>query len=306
MSTSRARTRSLAARPALAVVGAAALAVVTACGAPQGAGAPGETDGTAPDPAPDTSAVEYHVFAGVEERDGGAPVLCIGPMPGIYPAPPCTGPTVEGLDWDEVPDVSEQDGVRSARVSLVGTWSECTLTLTRPPAAEPPADASPVDDGWGTQDLGPLCADPWRGGDETLDPLELIDAQNAMTTVAADLPGYVTSYVSNGYDEYNVVVSAAEGDAEAAHAALREVWPGWLCVAEQDLPTASDIAAAQSVLYEGDPLPGLMSSGSGADGVLRVDVEVADPATLEAIHDAVAPWLTPDQVRVTGVLQPLT
>ncbi|TGO06426.1 hypothetical protein [Serinibacter arcticus] len=294
------RTLGGSARTTTTTAGASATALVTtallaACGAPDG------TDGT-----PGDGAVEYEVVAGFEERDGGGVVLCIGPMPAIYPAPPCGGPRVDGLDWDDVPGATTVDGTTSGRGYLVGTYADRTLTLTRTPAAEPPGSAAPSDE-WGTVSFDALCTDPWRGGDEAAaaEP-EAAEAQNDLVAAAAALPGYVTTYVSDGAQQLNVVVSADEGDADAAHASLREVWPGWLCVAEKDLPTSQDVAAAQSAVHGSDGVSGVMSSGSGVDGVLAVDVEVADTATVAAIEEAVSPWLTPAQVRVTGALRPVS
>jgi len=287
-----ARTTTTSTTAATAAVAAALLA---ACGAPDGAGG-----------SPGRGAVEYEVMAGFEERDGGDVVLCIGPMPAIDPAPPCGGPRVAGLDWDDVPGATTAGGTTSGRAYLVGTYADRTLTLTRTPAAQPPESVAPFD-GSGSASFDALCADPWRGGDETAaaDP-GVVDAQDDLVEAAGALPGYVTTYVSDGAQEFNVVVSAAEGDAEAAHASLREVWPGWLCVAERDLPTSQDVAAAQSAVHDSDEVTGVMSSGSGVDGVLAVDVEVADTATVAAVEEAVSPWLTPSQVRVTGALRPIS
>ncbi|PWD50548.1 hypothetical protein C8046_07675 [Serinibacter arcticus] len=300
----------------LVVAALITLTAVTACGAPGGSGEP---PGSADPPAGggQDDGVEYHVHAGIEERDGSGPVLCIGPMAAIYPSPPCGGPAVDGLDWDDVPDVSSADGITSGRAHLVGTYRDGTLTLTRPASAESPLTEEETRDAFGSASFEPLCTDPWRGGDEVAaaDPMAW-EAQNALVEAAQTLPGYVSMFASyseghspEGFssEEYNVVLSssAEDADADAAHATLREVWPGWLCVAAQDLPTDADLQAANRAVVDLGERIGWQFSGLGV-GVLDVSVVVADPATLAAIHDAVSPWLTPDQVVVHGDLQPIS
>lgn len=282
-------------------------ALLAACGAP-GTGSGSGTDASEDDAVPPATPpdTEYGVSATfIETRDGG-PQLCLGGVADSYP-PQCGGPTLVNLDWDDVADHESASGATWGSGYAVGTYDGETFTLTRPVAAEAPEGA---DIDGSVPVLPPLCADPFRGAEGAPDPATFPPAdggaQGALVTAAQALPGYVTSYVSDGAEEFNVIVSAAEGDAEDAHAALREVWGGWLCVDAQDLPTASDVAAAQQALHTDDAVPGVLGSGAGADAVLDVTVEVADESTTAAVHDAVAPWLTPDQVRIAGVLQPLS
>ncbi len=116
------------------------------------------------------------------------------------------------------------------------------------------------------------------------------------------IDGYVTAWVSDGVNLFNVVVT---GDVEDVHSELREVWPGGLCVAQRDLPTATEVAAAQAALGERAEGIGLLSSHSGMAGVLEVNVALADGETMSLIHDLVSPWLTPDEVRITSAMLPL-
>ena len=113
----------------------------------------------------------------------------------------------------------------------------------------------------------------------------------------------MTSWVSDGADLFNVVVT---GDAEDAHAALREVWAGGLCVERRDLPTAAEVASAQDALNERARELGLMSSASGGtSGLLEVEVMLADAETTALVHEVVAPWLTPEEVSISGAMRPL-
>lgn len=117
-----------------------------------------------------------------------------------------------------------------------------------------------------------------------------------------DYDGYIGSWVSDGSSMFNVLVT---GDAEQAHADLREVWPGGLCVEQRDLATQKQIWAAQEAVNQAD-IEGLLSSGGGSsDGMLEVHVVLADAQTVEAINTAVEPWLTPGQVDIDGALTPV-
>lgn len=281
----------------------AALALLAACGAPGTGSGSGTGDDASSVSSPTATEYGAHVFV-IETPDGG-PQLCLGGVAESYP-PQCGGPALVNLDWDDVADRESASGVTWGSGYAVGTYDGETFTLTRPVAPEAPDAVVPDAP---EPEYGPLCADPFRGAEDAPDPATFSPAdggaQGALVTAAQALPGFVTSYVSDGAVEFNVIVSTAEGDAEVAHAALREVWGGWLCVDAQDLPTASEVAAAQEALHADGAVPGVLGSGSGADAVLNVSVEVADEHTVTAVHDAVAPWLTPAQVHVTGVLQPL-
>jgi len=54
-----------------------------------------------------------------------------------------------------------------------------------------------------------------------------------------------------------------------------------------------------------DELGLLGSGGGGVTGLLDVDVMVADRETVEAIHEAVSEWLTPEQVTISSTFRPL-
>lgn len=277
------------------VLSGVAAAVVAGC-----AGAPG----TAPADGGTDDATEYGVQATVLQQGEDDPVLCLGGVMESFP-PQCGGPTVAGLDWDEVPDAQSASGTTWGTGWLVGTYDGETFTLTEPVAAEPPAWAVPEQPG--AEEMFPaLCDDPYRGGDESFDPddEEGFAARDALLLAAEGLDGYATSYVSDGSSAFNVVLASGH-DAEAAHAALREVWPGWLCVVERDVPTRADTAAAQEALHSEDAGVEVLGSGTGVDGVLEVSVEVASDDVVAAVHEVVAPWLAPEHVVVHGLLRPV-
>lgn len=228
--------------------------------------------------------------------------LCIGPIAESYP-PQCRGPELRGeFSWDDV-QAQEQAGVRwtDTVYVAVGSFDRAAdaFTLTRPLSTDaPPGVAMPTA---AEVAFAQLCDDPYRGGD----PVRSGDfeSQERLQQRLTTLDGYVTSWVSDGVDLFNVVVT---GDPEGAHAALREVWAGGLCVEQRDLPTAADVASAQAALSERATELGLTSSGSGGvSGLLEVEVVLADVETTALVHEIVRPWLTPDQVRISGAMQPL-
>lgn len=283
---------------ALLVLGAILLAGCATAG-PGGPGGSGSTD--AP-PSGTSAPAERYAAAATVIQVGDAPAeLCLGGVMESYP-PQCGGPELVGLDWDQVPFAESASGTTWATGWFVISYDGTRATLLETPSTQPPAGLEvpqPAD-----PEFPALCEDPYRGGDEDAldaDSPQFWTAAEALTTAAQELPGFVTMYVSDGSSAYNVIVTS---DAEAAHAALREVWPGFLCVAQRDLPTAADVAAAQRALTP-ESVSGLLGSGSGADGVLDVWVVLDDDATRAAVEAAVGTWLTQDQVRLTPALVPL-
>lgn len=228
--------------------------------------------------------------------------LCVGPVMESYP-PQCRGPELRGeFSWGDV-EVQEQGGVRwtDTVYVAVGTFDRAAdaFTLTRPLSTDaPPGVTMPTA---ADVDFPQLCEDPFRGGDPG-HPGDL-ESQERLHQRLSTLDGYVTSWVSDGADLFNVVVTA---DAEDAHAALREVWAGGLCVERRDLPTAAEVASAQDALNERARELGLMSSASGGtSGLLEVEVMLADAETTALVHEVVAPWLTPEEVSISGAMRPL-
>lgn len=236
----------------------------------------------------------------VLQEDGRPPELCVGGVAESYP-PQCGGPELVGFSWDDVPEHEESAGVTWGPATVVGTFDGHRLHLTQPASPEPPEDGTAPD---GT-DFPQLCEDPFRGGDEDWrqDP----GAQQAMDALGRELEsldGYVTSWVSDGRDMYNVVVT---DDPEVAHRQLREVWPGGLCVEQRDLPTQQQVRTAQERVNQIREEIGLLSSGGGGgDGLLHVGVLVADEPTVARVHQVVGPQLSPDQVVVEGALRPVS
>ncbi|MCC2594563.1 hypothetical protein LKO27_14245 [Tessaracoccus sp. OS52] len=231
-----------------------------------------------------------------QSADAELPHLCLGAVMESYP-PQCNGPTLKGdFSWDEVK--YEESGTRWTNESYTvfgyydaGDGENGSFTLSRPvgEVAPPPAH-SPME-------FSALCADPLRGGDESLTGMA---AQEALQQEVLELP-LVGLWVSDGTDFFNVRV---QGDAEAAHAQLRKVWGGELCVESSDAPTEAERQAAadriMAALPEGQFLGG--SGGNGLSPVVDVMVVVADAATESTIREAAGPGV---EVQIAAVFTPV-
>lgn len=274
-----------------------ALALVLAgCGGVVGDGGP-------PSGGPDPSTDGGELLMGhglVMQADGQHAELCLGAVATSYP-PQCGGPTLVGFEgWQGLPEHESAYGWTWGSAFVVGTYDGETFTLAQPAAQIPPS-------GWeepepAQPEFPQLCEDPLAGspGWDRTDPGALT-ARDALLDYLQDYDELVLSYVSDGAYLMNVLVA---GDADAARAELREVYAGPLCVAESDLPLRTEVRAAQEAL-SGAGLD-LLSSGSGVSGLLEVQVVAADEATVAEVHRVVSPWLDPEDVVVTGVLQPYT
>lgn len=238
------------------------------------------------------------------QKSAAAPVeLCVGAVAESYP-PQCGGPRVVGeVDWDAL-EPERASGVTWTNqvVWAVGRLDPTagdsgTFTLDRPLSLTPPEGFTPPTEEPMT--FPQLCDDPYAGGGRRGSGSP--DAQNALSERLTSIDGYIGSWVSDGSSMFNVLVT---GDADAAHAELRKVWKGGLCVEQRDLPTEADVRAAQDAL--GTKVPGLLGTGGDAtQGKLGVQVTVLDPSTKDLILDTVSPWLEPADVRITSTFRPL-
>lgn len=289
---------------------------LTACGTATGPGpgGPDEEGATATQDLVDP-AVELVALGMVMQSSPDAePELCVGGVAASYP-PQCGGPVLAGaFSWDDV-ETEQASGVRWTND---GYWAvghldrsgegTGTFTLSRPLSVDPPEGFTPP----AYEDVGfpQLCEDPTadvpdvdqaartEGGDGEAE-------QQALIETAEQLDGYVTMWTSDGGPTMNVVLNR-DGDLEAARAELRHVFSGPLCLEQRDLPSEQDVQAAQEALGQRwDELGLLGSGGGGVTGLLDVDVMVADRETVEAIHEAVSEWLTPEQVTISSTFRPL-
>lgn len=294
---------------------AAALALLVACGeesAPPGSGggSGSDTPSLTPDPAqPSIDAdTELVGFATVLGQDGEPIEFCLGGVLESYP-PQCGGPQIVGLEWADLEGLTEVEssgGVTWASATLAGTYDReaDTFTVTRPVAETIDLDLSGLYPE-AEYDFPRVCEDPYEGVDaDWADGSG--NAQNELGEFLENYEPVVASWVSDGAHEFNVLVQAGgDPDAaiDAAYAELRAIWPGPLCVDAVDAPSQQDRRAAQEAIFQSvDGV--LFSDDGGADYRVNVGVIVADGATLDAVYEAGAPWVTPEQIHVSGQLQP--
>lgn len=215
--------------------------------------------------------------------------------------PSCGGPTVLGdIDWS-VLDPDTRGDVRWAEgVWIVGHFGDGreSFELTRAPSLDRP-EGLPEPETPPVVEFPALCDDPTRGasGKGTNDELQLHE-------VMMSLPGYVNTYVSDGRDFYNVIVSE---DPDGAHAKLREVWQGDLCVAEQDLPTFKAREAATEAIFSDPSLQGELVSGGGGgiDGFVDVQVMVASDEVVDRIRELAEPHIDRKWLRISAAFLPV-
>lgn len=274
----------------------------------------GSTATAAPDLVPVDPGAELVGMGMVMQSTPDGPVeLCVGAVLESYP-PQCSGPALEGaFDWADV-EVEEASGVTWSNESYYGVGhldlsgeGQGTLTLTRPLSLEPPEGYLPPDAA--TSDFPQLCEDPTADVPDVdqaarTQGTQGFDEEQALLELLPQVEGYVTSWVSDGGPLMNVVVTS-QTDVEQVRDRLRAVYQGPLCVEARDLPTGADVQAAQDALAPRFSELRLQHSGAGASGLLDVGALVADEGTIAAVHETVAPWLTPDQVVISSTFHPL-
>lgn len=176
------------------------------------------------------AAIEYRIQSvTVLSSESHGPQLCYAVRSSLPPQ--CGGPDVRAWDWSAA-DHEERAGVRWGTYDLVGTWDGESLTLTQP-AAEPTESRIGSEPDFTSQ-----CPDPKAIGPAT-------DADfNRATAVARKLGGVADIWIdqnlaaeelpeetSNDPNRFILNVST-RGDLTQAETALRQVWPGRLCVSK--------------------------------------------------------------------------
>ncbi len=239
----------------------------------------------------------------VVQVDDDPPVLCLAPYVETYP-PQCSGPLLLGLAWEEMPPYSMAQNVRWGQARVVGTFDGATFTLTQPPS--PPGFSVEPDGGIGSDPLTTLCADPFAtGGGSVLDPLspESESARASAIALLEDNPDYASSFMS---DESSVLNVLLVEDAEVApvQSALREVWPGGLCVEAAEVPARDAVYQAMDTLARAD-LPNVFSWTASPEGGLEVVVLRADEDMIIRIYSVLATVLDQDDIHITSALTPV-
>jgi hypothetical protein len=234
----------------------------------------------------------YEADLTVLESPDHGPQLCSA-VAESYP-PQCGGPDIVGWDWEEVDDAESANGTTWGSYHVVGTWDDGTFTLTEPATEPLQARDDPG------RDFSPACDEP-----SVVDPSHGTD-EWAADPGFSDPASYVAAWVSDPAGEWDGPFTASvivrPGRGAEAEERIREHYLGPLCVVERDAPTESELRAVQEeVSHEMDRLGMVSSASDGIEGVVLVDVWVADEATVEYARDR---W--GDLVRLEGILRPLS
>lgn len=257
---------------------------------------------------------EVVLAASPYQRSAQDPViLCFGPQPSIYP-PECGGPELEGaFSWADYDTQREgdvtwtDDGVFAVGHYDLDAGEYGTFTLTQPLRSDPPAGYTRHETA--QTDLDALCQDPTADAgatehDERDEGTGGMDEEQALLMLLRqDLPGYSTSWLSEG-GVTNVLFTEGT-DIDSTRAAIREVYTGPLCLEVRDVPSDADLRAAQDAVSQQSDLRFHSVGTAGSEPQLQVEVVVPDRETVDAIYEAAAPWLTPEQIVITGTVQQL-
>lgn len=314
-------------RTIAALAGISMALSLASCGkqpAPPGDGAAVTATGSSTAAAPSVSAgnepelvdlsTEVVLAASPYQRSAQDPVvLCFGPQTAIYP-PDCGGPELVGtFSWANY-DVQREGDITWTEQTLyaIGRYDpdvgeQGTFTLTQQLNPDPPGGYTTHD--WVDTEFPTLCQNPTAdatGIDQATRTQSSggMDEEQALLTLLRDnLPGYSTSWVSDG-GVMNVLLTDA-ADVDASRAAVREVYTGPLCLERRNVPSEEDLRAAQDAVAERSDLRLQSVASGGSDPRLHVEVVAADQATVDTIHEAAAPWLTPQQIVIVSAVQAL-
>ena len=237
---------------------------------------------------------------------GDGPVVCAGGVATSLP-PRCSGPALDGLDWDDVPWAETAQGQRWAGMYIEVRLREGRLELQRPPEVTRPTEFERTD-------FTPPCPEPDGGWVFPAGPGTSEDDLNAAFAYIQSQADQSGAWVFN-LDEtpsdfeplQHVIVATFTGDIARHEMALREIWSGPLCVAERPW-TERDLRAIQDelVALNVTDLPGgiFLPSSFGVDvteGAVEVEAMVVTPEGQQWLDDRYGP----EVVRASGALRPL-
>ena len=266
-------------------------ALAAACGE-DGGGDRAQTD--EPEGRKQAAAVEEpQVYEGTFDVLSSAehgPELCTAMLASLPPQ--CGGLPIVGWDWGAVEGERGYGSTIVGRYHVTGTYTRDAFTLTEPPGPPGPEEQGSL------FDLLQVCDVP--DGADVPDGDLLWTHVNVWGTepVVADL---VIMYPS--YDPFVVNVIVRPGAGPAATAAIRQVYPGPLCVVERDTPTEAELRALTDEVYDPaarEALPLVGAYGDWQRGVVVVQVWAVEPDGTAYAQDR---W--GDRVELRGYLQPV-
>jgi hypothetical protein len=124
----------------------------------------------------------------VLQKQGGAPMLCLGPFAASLP-PQCGGPVIRNWDWSEAGHFASAGSVMWGAYEVTGMLAHGEFTQTRRPV--PSTDASPPE-------AGPTAVPPGNGKE-----MQLLLLQRELTSLRGQ--PILMSGAENGYLVIDVV-----------------------------------------------------------------------------------------------------
>jgi hypothetical protein len=221
----------------------------------------------------------------VLESSEHGPQACFGGVMDSYP-PQCGGPDIVGWDWDAVEGEESASGTTWGDYSVVGTYADGALTLTRPAGAPEWPDVARA-----PRDSTP-CAEPvggWKVIDAATTTQATQDAAIAAAQAEPDFSGaWVDQSINPAYADGEI--SAGEegamndptalilnlrftGDLERHEVELRKLYGGPLCVSEGRYTEAELLRIQEEVDVPDDVL---WSSGDTVGEQVELGVVVDD------------------------------
>lgn len=269
------------------------LALLAACG-----------EGSSTNP-PGSGPTEYVANGTVLESPEHGPQLCFAVQTSFPPQ--CGGLDIANWSWKRAPGEETANGTTWGDYVVHGTYADGTFTLTRTPtvpddtATEPPPDDEAL--------FATPCREPEEGwfpaGRPKIDDDDGLAVDRA-ATFAESLPGYSDLWLDQREDEQaqendpngiilNVRVTKGEAGARAA---MRDVWPGALCVSRAKYSSQE----LQRIQEAAQKRAGKLTVGASS-GYDRVDLDVfidEDGALQKEFDEKYGKGV----VRVTSALQP--
>ncbi len=258
------------------------LVVVAACGT-NPPGSLGKEPGTNGSP---DSKQKYRGVGLVLGKGGSEPELCLGAVSLSLP-PQCSGPPIEGWDWEAVSGEESAVGVTSGSYKVTGFYDGERFTLVKAgPPPDPPDDANPIQSG---------CPEP-EGGWEVPRP-DLISESHRQRAIRVarrepDFSGAWVDYIGEASEftpDENIILNLAfTADVDSHEVEIRELYGGPLCVTRYE-HTLDRLRHIQNELTGpvGQDL-GLEVLGAGVPedrNVVELEVIVIDAATQHEIDE---------------------
>jgi hypothetical protein len=234
----------------------------------------------------------YEADGVVVQGRGAEPMLCLTGAGASIP-PACGTVELAGWRWQAVAGEERLGGATWGEYHVEGTFDGETLTVT---AAGPPERAPAELDG---EPAASACDDPAGG---RTGPRAALDRA---ALYAETRPEYVAAWMTRAPGDEPVLNAVFTAGGARYEEALRERWPGLLCVVERDALTEDEAERRRAnavTILDGLGLEVVSSAADPLSGAVEVEV-VVDAGGLG--QSAVDDGLGPGAVAVVPALEPV-